>query len=441
MTPFIKKFLDRFDVHMQELLHGSAVSFVLKVVAAGAAFGLNVVLARLLGAEGSGVFYLAFTIVLVIATIGRIGMDNALVRFVAASAASEDGGRILGVYKKSLFYVLPISTCLSILLFVLSPWVGEFIFHKSELIEPLGVMALGIVPLALLTLYASALQGLKRIAASTSVLSVFVPMITCIIVILLVPDYGIYAATWGYLVAVVVTFVIGVFFWRRATSAYKNESSEFSRSELFSSSMPLFVGGMMDMIIIWSPMLILGIWASNQDIGVYNAASKTAMLTSFVLGAVNSISAPKFAMLYAQNDMKALALLARNSAKIMILCALPILLLFMLIPELILSLFGDEFKQGAAVLMVLVVGQFIAVATGSVMFLLMMSGNEKLMRNNLITCACIVVILSLWLIPMYGIVGAAIAAAVTLSVQNLIATILVWRKLHIMIVPWVRWGQ
>ena len=422
---------------MQELLSGAAVAFTIKILAAGLAFGLNVVLARLLGAEGSGIFFLAFTLVLIVAAIGRIGMENALVRFIAANISAEQPGKVRGVYRKAMRYSFVVAVLLSIPLHLLAPWISQFIFNKPELEQPLSIMAIAVVPLALLTLHANALQGLKKIAASTSVLSIYVPIIMCIVVLLLVPDYGINAAAKGYVLATTVTLLLGRYFWLRATRSMGIHAPKFDRSELLSSSMPLFGAAMMNMIITWSPMLFLGVWESSENVGIYSAASRTAMLTSFVLVAVNSIAAPKFAALYQQGDFDALGSVARNSAKIMVLLASPALLLFLLIPEWVLSIFGEQFRQGATVLMILAVGQFVNVATGSVGYLLMMSGNERVMRNNLLFCAFSGVLLNLWLIPQYGILGGAVATASILSIQNLIAMILVWKKLNIMTLPWL----
>ncbi len=428
---FIRKIFNRFDGHMQELLRGASIAFVLKILAAGFAFGLSVVMARLLGAEGSGIFFLAFTIVLIVAAIGRVGMDNALVRFIAANVAAKRPGKVLGVYQKAMLYSLVTATALSVLLYLLAPWISQVIFSKPELLQPLAIMAIAVVPLALLTLHAQALQGLKRIAASISVLSVIVPLLTCLIAVLFIPVYGINAAAWGYLFATIATLLLGRWFWQKAICSFKTHPAEFDRKELLASSMPLLTVVMMNMVITWSPMLFLGIWESSENIGIYSAASRTAMLTSFVLVAVNSIAAPKFAALYQQGDMEALGSVARKSTKIMALIASPVLLLFLLIPESILSIFGEQFKQGAVVLMILSIGQFINVATGSVGYLLMMSGNERLMRNNLLFCMLVVLLTSYMLIPLYGVIGAAISAGVVVGVQNLIAFVMVKRKLGI----------
>lgn len=418
-------------------MHGAAVALLLKIVAAVAAFSLNVVLARLLGAEGSGIFFLALAITVMISAVGRIGMENALVRFIASNVAAGLSARVLGVYKKATLYALLVASSLALLLYSMTPWLSQIVFAKPELEKPLSLMSSSVVFVALLTLHAHALQGLKKIAASISILSLFVPLITCLVAAIFAPRYGINAAVWGYLSGTIFTLLLGRWLWVRSTRTYDRSDAAFESRQLFKSSMPAYVVVIANLVIMWSPMLFLGALDSSESVGIYSAASRTAMLTSFILIAVNSIAAPKFAALYENRDLVSLQMVARNSAKIMVLFAAPILLLFLLVPRFVLSIFGAEFEQGAYILMILAVGQFVNVATGSVAYLLMMSGNERLMRNNLVFCAVLVVSLNVILIPVYGAVGAAIGAAVVLSIQNIIAMVMVRRKLHITTLPWL----
>lgn len=437
MSNLINNILGRFDTHMQELLRGASVAFVLKILSAGLAFVLNVVLARFLGADGSGIYFLAFTVVLITATIGRIGMENALVRFIAANVEDNKLGRVLGVYNKAIGYAFTAALLLAMLLYFFAPWLSHTIFDKPALESPLKIMSLAVVPQALLILHAYALQGLKRTASYITVMSLWVPLITVLLSISFITTYGIDAASYGYLVATMITLGIGYHLWRKAIEPFSRTNATFETKRLLGSSIPLLWMVLMNLVITWSPLLFLGVWESSESVGIYNAASRTAMLTSFVLVAVNSIAAPKFAALYQQGDIAGLGRVARNSAIMMVLLASPVLLLFMGAPKWILGLFGEQFTQGAVVLMILAAGQFVNAATGSVGYLLMMTGNEQLMRDNLIFCAFSGIILSLILIPQYGVIGAAMSAATILSVQNVIAMVMVWRKLGIMTLPWL----
>ena len=174
-------------------------------------------------------------------------------------------------------------------------------------------------------------------------------------------------------------------------------------------------------------------------VGIYGAAMRVAMLVGFILFAFNTIVTPKFAALYGQKDFEALSALARDTAGLMTLLAAPVLLIFMVVPTWILGLFGPEFTTGAMVLTILTIGQFINVATGSAGNLLIMTGNEKLMRNTTVFSTLLNIVLNTVLILKFGIIGAALAHAITLATMKIIQVFLVYRKLSIFIIPVPKW--
>jgi len=86
---------------------------------------------------------------------------------------------------------------------------------------------------------------------------------------------------------------------------------------------------------------------------------------------------------------------------------------------------------------ILSIGQFINVVTGSVGYLLIMCGCERLVRNNQLFCTVVVISLNLILIPGMGAMGAAIATAITLALQNLISVVQAWLALKIITIPFL----
>src|SRR5690606_36654450 len=145
------------------------------------------------------------------------------------------------------------------------------------------------------------------------------------------------------------------------------------------------------------------------------SALRTAMLTSFVLVAVNSIAAPKFAAMHRTGDFSSLRRVALFSVRLMLLAAVPVLVFMLAMPEWLMGWFGPEFVAAAPALQVLALGHFINIATGSVGFLLSMTGHEKLLRTNVLIAASVRVGLGLALIGPFGIVGAAVATAAAVA--------------------------
>jgi O-antigen/teichoic acid export membrane protein len=124
--------------------------------------------------------------------------------------------------------------------------------------------------------------------------------------------------------------------------------------------------------------------------------------------------------MYAKGDHDGLKRLAIISVRLMLLAAVPALALMLLFPEWLMSFFGEEFRVASTALVILALGQFVNIATGSVGYLLSMTGLERKVRNNAFLSALIGVTLGFLLIPSYGLLGASIATAVAIATQNLL---------------------
>jgi O-antigen/teichoic acid export membrane protein len=423
------------DDHMKEVVQGAGIALMLKVCGASFSFGFSVLLARSFGADGAGIYFLALTVITICTTFGRFGLENTLLRFIAAHATNKEWGAVCGVYNKSMKLALVISLSVSGLIYFFAPLMAAYIFHKPSLVVPLRWMTLAITPLAIMNLHGEALKGLKRIRDSQLMQGTGLPVLACTGLFFLGSRFGVLGAVWVYVSSAVILALYGVFLWRRYTPQLRSVVGQFDAKRLFESCLPLFWVQVMLMIINWTAMFCMGVWASKAEIGIFSVALRTALLTSFILMSVNSIAAPKFSSLFSQRDISGLASVARQSAAMMTVFAAPLLLLFLIAPSWVMGLFGNEFKCGGGLLEILAIGQFINVATGSVGYLLTMSGNERLMRNNTIAVGILTVALNLILVPAFGAVGAAIATAVSMATLNLGAFYLVWKKLGIWTIP------
>ena len=107
--------------------------------------------------------------------------------------------------------------------------------------------------------------------------------------------------------------------------------------------------------------------------------------------------------------------------------SLPVFVAILIYPEVLLSLFGDEFsnKLAAETLVILASGQMINVFFGSVIYILDMTGKQIISRNILLFTASINIFLNWYLIPMYGIKGAAISTSVSILCWTLLGAIAV----------------
>lgn len=153
------------------------------------------------------------------------------------------------------------------------------------------------------------------------------------------------------------------------------------------------------------------------------------MLTSFILVAVNLVVAPKFAALKAKNDIDGIRRTAVLSVRLLVLSSMPMVVFILLMPEFVMGLFGEQFKQGSHLLQILVLGQAVNVITGSVGFLLTMSGNERDMRFVAIVSGLSMLFFAPIFTKLFGAIGAASVTSLCVSMQCLMAVFFVKKRL------------
>lgn len=428
-------FLKKIDSHSHEILRKGASVFTLKIIGTGLAFLFQIAIARYLGASGSGVYFLALTIVTLVSITARLGMDNSVTRFVAAHASENEWFKVKGVVRHATRITLSVSLIASAILFFLANLLAVDVFGKAELASPLKIMSLLIVPIALLWIYATALQGLKKLRDAVLMQSVLTPLFACLALYFLAPRYGISGAVFSYGIGVFITLIFGYWGWQRAQLAWLQSPSGFSYQKLLNASIPLLAAILLQQFLQALPLLMLGLWGSSADVGLFSAAQRTAGLVSLVLITANTTLSPKFAELYKQNDMIALSRVAQQGQATVLVMAMPILLFFLVAPVWVLGFYGPDFSTGWLLLVIISLGQLVNVATGSVESLLIMTGNGKAFLKAGFIATILSIILCLGLIPLYGKTGAAIAFAVSLAVVNILRVYYVWQTLGIKVLP------
>ncbi len=420
-----------------ELVLRSGIVLVVRVAGAGLGFAFNVALARVLGADGLGIYHLSLTFALIASTVGRMGMDPAMLKFGAPSYAANDGRRVAAVHLMGMGTALVCCGIVAACTFVAADWLALTVYSDPAIAEPLRLMSLALVPFALLNLYGELLKAGHHQALSSLVQGAALPMVSLLLLFLFaesIKDAS--AAATIYLVASTVVCLASYVLWRRTLPSVGSSSTESIKfRDLFVTAMPMYGSAIADVVMTFSDILILGMFATAADVGIYTAAARTALLTRFLLLANSAVAAPRFAALHAANDKEGLARLAVRSTLLTTVASVPLLLIFIVFPEQILSLFGPQFEAGAQVLIVLSIGQFVNAATGPVGYLLNMSGYHRIEGRIAVVGALLTVGLCFALIPFWGIVGAAAANAIATASCNLLRVYFAKSRLGILMLP------
>ena len=421
----LEKLRDRLegDVHLKEIIKGSATFFFLRILGMIVTYAFTLLVTRKLGASAWGVFALSFTILQIASVLSRLGLDSALLRFIAQYNAQGKGRTAFNVYLKSIKVVIPFAFTLTLLLYYLSPFIAQKVFNKEHLSEYFQLMSLGILPFTLLFINSESLRSFKKIKEYTlfqSVIPFAVAVIVLIFFFLIFPIVHEKEIILSYLIGISMATVFSFLFLIKEFRYISGASEHVSLSSILSVSLPMFMSSSLFMIMSWTDIIMLGMFRTQEEVGIYNVAVRLSMITSFTLAAINSIAAPKFAELWGKKDLEGLKKVAQQSTKLIFWTSAPILVLYLLFPSFFMGLFGEEFKEGALALMILTVGQFVNAGCGSVGYILNMTGKQLFVQNIIFLSMLINIILNWMLIPVYGMVGASISSTFSYILWNLI---------------------
>jgi O-antigen/teichoic acid export membrane protein len=377
------------------------------------------------------------TFALIASVVGRIGMDAAMLKFGATSHAAADGTRLGAVHRMGMGTATLGCGTVAACTFFAADWLAATVYADPAIAEPLRLMSLALVPFALLNLYGELLKAGQHQALSSLVQGAALPLVSLLLLFVFahnIKDASTAAAI--YLAANILVYLTSYFLWRRTVPRGSASTKEPIRyRDLLGTAMPMYGSAVADVVMTFSDVLILGMFASAADVGIYTAAARTALLTRFLLLANSAVAAPRFAALHAAKDTEGVARLARRSTLLTTVSSVPLLLIFIVFPEPILSLFGPQFEAGAQALIILSIGQFVNAATGPVGYLLNMSGFHRIEGRIAVVGAVMTVGLCFALIPSWGIVGAAAANAIATAACNLLRVYFAKSRLGILMLP------
>jgi len=419
------------DKDFSELLKGSGISFFLRFGGLSIGYLLTLVIARLFGAEGLGEYILAITILRLFALLAKLGLDTTSIRFIA-SYASQSKWTSIFHFRKQIVSILSITSILSsLLMYFLSEPISNLINTNVEYIQ---LNAFFVLPMSFFMLHYQSLRGLKRIAEFSFFYRVSQGLFSIIAILILYQfftseEIPVYAYLISVLIVSILSFFSFVYWLNKRSKGIESAVLEVkSYSNLLKISIPLMFAQSVQFIMAWTDKLMLGSMSTPEEVGIYHTAFKLSMFAAVALMSINSIASPKFAEMYAKNDMIRLKKVVRQSTKMIFWTSVPLVIIFFMFPEFLLGLFGEEFKIGKTAFIFLSCGRLISSFSGSVGNILQMTGNQNIFSKILFLGAILNVVLNLILIPRYGINGAAVASMSSLILWNLSMVLVVKKR-------------
>lgn len=420
------------DEKFQEILHGSIYSFSAKIIAKLIGIITSIIAARYYGAEMIGFVALLNSVSAIAGLFANFGMSMALLRLIPEYKVKFSEAVSFTLYTKILRLVIFVSLFVASIVYLLSGILANDIYSKPDLELFIALMAITIIFQSINQINVTMFRVLKKIKlfALTELLPKIISAILLVVLTFVWYDYYNLAYI-TVITPMIVSLLFLIYILTKIVVNVEKDSQTLlpSYQSILALSFPMFMTNSLQVIMGQSDVVMIGIFRSTSELGVYSIVFTLAMLISFVLTSVNVMAAPKFSELFHHNKMDELVYIVEKSSKLMFWVTLPIIIILVVLGKLILGIWGEAFVSGYTALVILVVGQFINAASGSVGYIMNMVGYQKQFRNIVFVAVIVNISLNYLLIPIYGIVGAAWATAISIALWNLLAVLFIRKRL------------
>lgn len=379
------------------------------------------IVARFLGSSDYGLLTLGLAIFGFIGIFAALGLRSGVLRYVSFFRGKEDLRKVKGAITSSLRITLFLGILTGLLLFLFSNLIGITIFNQPKLSIILKILAVSLPFLGMLQVFLGAFIGFQKQNYEVISDNIFRGITVIVLTILLVLlGFGVFGAAIAYSLTVILTTILAFILFEKKTFRLLKTNIKSLRitKDLLKFSWPLTFTYFFGFVISYTDTLMLGYFRTSSEVGIYNTAIPTAGL--FLIPAValflNMISS--MTSLYAKKKTKEFIQVYKAATKWIFMINFPLFLFFITFPAYILViLFGKEYAAGAESLLILSFGYlFYSAVTYPSVALLSMIEKTKFILYSQIVAAVINIILNIFLIVRYGMVGAAIATSISLII-------------------------
>ena len=422
------------DSSINRLAKGAGISLVGVVLGRGLEFVKQVALARLLGMEAFGLYALGWNLLRSIGILLPMGLQNGVLHF-GARFWRQDDGALRSILARSLILSFLSGCAVTVVLYLGAPWLMNEAFDAPEFIPAFRVFTLMLPFMSVLRVAANATRISQRMQYSVAAEEIAQSTLNLLLFALL------YLLGWqlmGAVVSTVLSYVIALglalYFMARLFAPALRAASRpaVTARQMLAFSVPTSLADISGVIISRADRIFLGFYWPSADVGVYQAAAQISIIMAAVLSAFNMILMPMIADQFHKRDMRQLEELYRVNTKWGIYCITPLMLVIAFAAKDVMSvLFGAAYARGATTLLILTVGQFINIGTGATGTILIMTGHQTAWLRLSTVVLVVNLLLNLTLVPRWGMIGAAIATAVTVGGLFTISLLIVHHSLRL----------
>jgi O-antigen/teichoic acid export membrane protein len=414
------------DYPLRKVVKGAVVALFGSVLGLFLVFLGRVIIARYLTVAEYGIFSLSFVILNILAVVSLMGLEKGITRQIAFFTEKKDKAKVGAIIRSSILITFVASLVCGIILFFLSDILATSVFQTPGLGIALKIFSFGLPFFTLLLLLVSIYRGFDRADVkfyfSDLLRNVFFVVFLGLSILFQLPLEVVLS---GFVLSVAIscTGIIILYLRKPLTPSPDAKARSLRRpaKELLFFSMPLLVSALFLIVLSWTDTISLGYFWTVQEVGIYNAALPIAQFVPILLNGMAYIYLPVVSKLYSQNKLDEIRRMYVITTKWVFSLTYPLVLVVVLFPRPVLNLlFGADYVAGSTALQILVIGFFVHTFLGLNASTLLSLGETKYLMWSSIASSLVNIVLNVVLVLWLGIMGAAIATALSLILLNIL---------------------
>lgn len=403
------------------ILKGGLAGLAIRLGSAALVVVVTIILARSLGPAGFGIYSYIYVLITLLTIPAQFGVTTIVVRETARAHDARDWGRMVGVWQWAMRQGMILCATVISLLGIVAFFIRDSL--SAEQMWTLGWGAILLLLLALGNIRSAMLRGLRRVVQSQIPEYlvrhlVFILVLACLLVFSGPDSITPSRVMSGHVAAAALAFLLGAWMLVKARPVEIQGNAVQAVSEgraWIQSAIPMGVVSGMPLLNKHVDLMILGLLAGPEEVGIYRVAAQIVLLVALPVTAVNLALSPHVARAYAGGRTAEIQQLSSIGTTLAFACALAATAAIYLLGEPgIRVLFGGEYLGAYQPMVVLAIGQVLFAACGSAAVVSNMMGQERGAASIFVLAIVGNVILNWILIPRYGIVGAAVSTSASL---------------------------
>ncbi|WP_303396562.1 oligosaccharide flippase family protein [Pseudoalteromonas shioyasakiensis] len=380
------------------------------------AFFVTLYITRTLDLEAAGYLLFLLNTMLLFSNFFLLGCEPKFIKCSAVSVTNEGYREELNKYLSMILFVLTVASLIALISYLFT--------HKLDLIVYYQAFILSFL-LVVIKVFTSFFIGKGRLNLSV-LLESLVHNLFFLLATYLCVSFGLfeasitnfyYALLIGLLISLGLSFLINV----SKLNFKLNISMKKALVELNSKSVRDYTSIMLITLVATFFPIQFGKTVLNvEQIALILVSVRIASLIRTPYIVLNALHSPLYAKYIKENNYKELKLKLSKDGKVHIFSSLACTVTILFCGEKILHLFGGEYVDAGKYLTIVILGQFIFCSLGPVGAVMLMSGQEKIVRSKLFLNALINLPISIGLISFLDGFGVCISILLFMAGQNLL---------------------